>query len=102
MPGPKLQPIDHPDLPPHPISPRLRTELVYFASPPETPGIPSLGPDEFFFEKAEVDRILDDGFLSLVSPLDTANMTEVDLNDEQEDLLLWLQKSNVQHVRLIP
>lgn len=101
MPGPQLQPIDLPDVPPRTISPRLRGQLVFFASPPDTPGLPKLGPDEFFFDKAEVARILDDGFLSLVSPLDTANMTEVELNDEQEDLLSWLQTTGVQHVRLI-
>ena len=36
----------------------------------------------------------------LVSPLDTANMTEVELTEEQEDLMQWLVKNNVEHVRL--
>ena len=35
----------------------------------------------------------------LVSPLDSANATEVELTEEQEALLAWLQKNDVQHVR---
>ena len=37
----------------------------------------------------------------LVSPLDTANMTEVELSEEQEDFLNWLKSSDVRHVRVV-
>jgi hypothetical protein len=43
---------------------------------------------------------MDEGVFFLVSPLDTANMTEVELSEEQEVLLHWLQAQRVQHVRL--
>ena len=36
----------------------------------------------------------------LVSPLDSANMTEVELTEEQESLLNWLDKNQVAHVRV--
>jgi hypothetical protein len=96
-----LQPLDHPDVPPRPISGRLRTQLVYFAGRGDEADAPSLGPDEFFLPAGEVARVLDEGVFHLVSPLDTAHMTEVELTDEQEELLLWLSRNRVQHVRLI-
>src|SRR5919202_838981 len=93
-----LVPLDRPDVGPRPISPRLRGQLVYFGSAPDAPGVPPLGPDEFFFAEADVARWLEEGVLRLVSPLDTANVTEVELSEEQEEMLAWLKEHKVQHV----
>ena len=49
---------------------------------------------------ANVKKWLDDGVFYLVSPLDSANMTEVELTEEQEMLLNWLDKNQVEHVRV--
>lgn len=98
---PELVPIDHPEIPPRAISPRLRSQLVYFMSTPGTPGIPALGENEYWFAAAEVAKWLDEGVFYLVSPLDTANMTEVEITEEQESLLGWLQAKGVQHVRVV-
>ncbi len=97
---PRLQAVDRSDVPALPISPRLRSQLVYFSSNNVGPGVPTLGPDEFFFPEAEVARALDEGVIELVSPLDTANTTEVEISDEQEAFLQWLQTNRVQHVRV--
>src|SRR5437660_12570469 len=97
----ELVPLDRPDVRPTTISPRLRSQLVYFMSAPDTPGVPPLGEDEYWFAEAEVARWLDEGVFYLVSPLDTANMTEVELTEEQETLLGWLHSQHVQHVRLV-
>ncbi len=40
-----------------------------------------------------------EGVFLLVSPLDTENMTEVELTEEQEALLNWLDRNKIQHVR---
>ena len=40
-----------------------------------------------------------EGVFLLVSPLDTDNMTEVELSEEQETLLNWLDRHKVEHVR---
>ena len=40
------------------------------------------------------------GVFYLVSPLDSANMTEVELTEEQEALLIWLDKNQIEHVRV--
>jgi hypothetical protein len=92
--------VDRPGLAPFPISERLRGQLVYFLSPPGTPGAPALGDNEFWVETDHVARILADGVISLVSPLDTANMTEVEISDEQEALLVWLTKNGIGHVKI--
>src|SRR3954468_519485 len=96
-----LVPIDRPEVAPRRVSPRLRTQLVYFMSAPGEPGVPALAENEYWFAEADVARWVDEGVFYLVSPLDTANMTEVELTEEQELLLQWLQDRGVQHLRLV-
>src|SRR4051794_11127660 len=96
-----LVPIDRPEVVPRRVSPRLRTQLVYFMSAPGEPGVPALAEDEYWFAAADVARWVDEGVFYLVSPLDTANMTEVEISEEQETLLQWLKDENVQHVRIV-
>jgi hypothetical protein len=98
---PRLQPIDRSEIATKPISTRLRLQLAYFARTPQGPGAPRLGVNEYYFPAAEIARTLEDGVLVLVSPLDTAHMTEVELSEEQEDLLQWLRDNGVEHVRLL-
>jgi hypothetical protein len=74
--------------------------LVYFASPAGAAGAPALGEGEFWFARPDVERWLGDGVFYLVSPLDTANQTEVELTEEQEEFLTWLFDQGVQHVRV--
>jgi hypothetical protein len=95
-----LVPLDRPEVAPRPITSRLRDQLVYFMTAPNAPGVPPLGEHEYWFAEAEVDRWVEEGVFYLVSPLDTANMTEVELSEEQEALLGWLQRNRVQRVRV--
>lgn len=96
-----LAPIDRPEVKPRPISPRLRSQLVYFGAPAGAEGVPTLGEGEYYFRDDEVAQWLDDGVFYLISPLDTSNQTEVELTEEQESLLLWVQKEGVRHVRVV-
>jgi len=82
------------------ISPRFRSQLVYFMSSAGEPGVPPLGEGEYWFAADQVAKWLDEGVFYLVSPLDTANMTEVELTEEQEDFMQWLSTHNVQHIRI--
>jgi hypothetical protein len=93
--------VDRPGVSPLAISSRLRSQLVYFMTSAATQGVPALGENEFWFAPDEVARWLDDGVFYLVSPLDSANMTEVELTEEQEALLFWLSRNQVQHVRAV-
>jgi len=95
-----LVPIDHPEVRPLPISLRMRGQLVYFMASPSAAGMPPLGENEYWFARYEVKKWLDEGVFYLVSPLDSANMTEVELTEEQETLLNWLDKNQVAHLRV--
>ncbi len=101
MSQPKLISVDHPEVPALTISARMRSQIVYFITPSDTPGIPALGECEYWLARSEVSKWLRDGVLMLVSPLDTENMTEVELSEEQEVLLGWLDKHQVQHIRVV-
>ncbi len=94
-----LAPLDQAGVPPLGITPRLRDQLVYFMTPRDTPGLPPLGDEDFWFDAAEVATWADEGVFYLVSPLDTDKMTEVEISEEQETLLRWLQTHKVRHVR---
>jgi hypothetical protein len=83
-----------------PISPRLRSQVVYFMTPVGSAGVPQLGENEYWIAADDVAKWLSDGVLCLVSPLDSENFTEVELSDEQEAMLEWLAKNQVQHVRV--
>jgi hypothetical protein len=98
----RLLPIDRQDVAPLAISERLRGQLVYFMTPPGTPGTAALNDDEFWFAPTDVEKWLDEGVFYLVSPLDSANATEVELTEEQEALLSWLRRNGVRHVRVVP
>ena len=74
-----------------------RSQAHYCGMPEGT----NLSPDEFHFDPDEVTRWLDDGVLYVVSPLDTANFTELELTEEQEDFLGWLRDQGVRHARVI-
>ncbi|GIW88365.1 MAG: hypothetical protein KatS3mg108_2689 [Isosphaeraceae bacterium] len=97
----QLWPLDRPGVAPLPISPRLRGQLIHLCSHEGRPGGAELGPDEFYFAAERVARLLEEGYLELVSPLDTEKMTEVELTEEQEELLEWLRDQGVQHVRVV-
>jgi hypothetical protein len=101
MSQPLLVAVDQPEVSPFPISARLRSQLVYFMTPASSPGVPPLGENEYWMALEEVVKWLDEGVFYLVSPLDTANMTEVELSDEQEMVLNWLKKNHIQHVRVV-
>jgi hypothetical protein len=97
----KLLSVDHPEVPALAISTRLRSQLVYFMTPSDTPGTPALGESEYWLSRSDVTKWLSEGVLLLVSPLDTENMTEIELSEEQEVLLGWLDKHEVQHIRVV-
>lgn len=96
-----LVPLDRPDVPPRAISARLRGQLAYFTSATDVPQGPAPVPDAYTFDAEDIARWLDEGVFHLVSPLDSANQTEVELTEEQESFLLWLQEFGVRHARLV-
>ncbi len=96
----RVVPLDHPEVSPITISNRLQSQLVYFMTPQGAPGVPTLGEDEYWVARKDVTHWLMEGVFQLVSPLDTENMTEVELTEEQEGLLSWLDAHHIEHFRL--
>jgi hypothetical protein len=96
-----LASVDRPGTPPLPLSPRLRSQLVYFMTPPDTRGLPEIGEDEYWISRADVTKWIVEGVIDLISPLDTEKISEVELTEEQETLLDWLDRYQTQHVRVI-
>ncbi|MBI3461582.1 MAG: hypothetical protein HY000_00770 [Planctomycetes bacterium] len=88
------------DVKPLRISERLKSQLVYFMSPRDAPGTPPLAESEFWIPLPHTREWLDQGAILLVSPLDSENQTEVELSEEQEDLLVWLDQHGVEHIRV--
>lgn len=95
-----LVPLDRPETAPYRLSDRLRSQLVYFTAGPDAPGRPELGENEYWFDRDDVKRWITEGVFYLVSPLDTENMTEVELSEEQDALLNWLDRNEVRHARV--
>ncbi|KAJ3059396.1 hypothetical protein HK102_010020 [Quaeritorhiza haematococci] len=101
MAQPRLVSLEHPELPPYPLSPRLRSRLVYFQSGPAAPAHPApRGEGEYWFDRDEVTKWVMEGVFYLVSPLDTEKATEVELTEEQDSLLVWLETHKVRHARV--
>lgn len=96
----RVRASDQSDAPPLDISARLRSQLVYFMTPPDAPQVPPLGDNEYWIDAHDAQQWLDEGAFEVVSPLDEENKTEIELSEEQEVLLEWLVAHQVQHIRV--
>ena len=91
---------DRTNAPPFSISTRLRSQLVYFMTPADAPQVPPLQDNEYWIDADDAQQWLAEGVFELVSPLDEANKTEIELSEEQEELLEWLVTYEIQHIRV--
>lgn len=92
--------VDNPAAPRLPISPRLRSQLVYFMTPPDAPNVPPLQANDYWIDAAQSATWFADGVFELVSPLDGEQRTVLELSEEQETLLEWLTSHQIQHIRV--
>lgn len=90
------------DVSPCAMPDRFRRDVTYFMTPPGERGVPPLPPGEFWVHEDNARRWLDDGVLTLVSPLDSAKSAEVEITEDQETWLEWLIEHGVEHIRLEP
>ena len=82
------------------ISPRLRSQLVYFMTPPDAPQVPPLQANDYWIDAAQSATWFADGVFELVSPLDGEQRTVIELSEEQELFLEWLTTHQIQHIRV--
>ena len=81
---------------------RFRHDITYFCTSPGEPGAPEkLGPGEWWVRTEDARRIHEDGALRIVSPLDSASSTEIELSEEQEAWLAWMLDNGIEHVHLL-
>ena len=96
----QLVPVDHPTASPLAISARLRSQLVYFMTPPDEPHVPPLQPNDYWIDATHSVQWCADGVFELVSPLDGEHRTVIELSEEQEGLMEWLTTHHIQHIRV--
>ena len=97
----KIIPLDGNATPPLEMPERFRLEVVYFMTPDDSPNAPKLGPNEYWIEPQNVDRWLDDGCFSVVSPLDAESVAEIELSEDHERWLEWLKKFQITKVQIV-
>jgi hypothetical protein len=81
---------------------RFKHDIAYFMTPAGEAGVPSLASGEYWVRLDDARRLLDDGVLVLVSPLDSENHTEVEISEDQEKWLEWMIAHRIEHVRIEP
>lgn len=93
--------VDRPDVPAIEMPNRFRHDVTYFATPAGVQDAPAtLRDGEYWIRLDEARRILDDGVITIVSPLDSASRTEIEITEEQERWLEWILAHQVQRVQL--
>jgi hypothetical protein len=92
--------VERPELAPLEMPARFKHDIAYFMTPPGDRGVPAMPAGQYWVCLEDARRWLDEGVLSLVSPLDSQNQTEAEISDEQQAWLEWMVANNVQHVRL--
>lgn len=94
--------VDQPTAPPCVMPDRFRRDVTYFATPPGVQDAPPHLPDgEYWVRQEDAARILDEGVIIIVSPLDSAARTEIEITEEQERWLEWVVAHRTQHVRIV-
>lgn len=80
---------------------RFRMEIVYFMTPGDHPDSPKLAADEYWIRSADALRWLDEGVVSIVSPLSAEVTADIELTDYHERWLDWMIEEQVEHVGLL-
>ena len=96
----KVYAVDRPELAPLEMPARFRHDIAYFMTPAGERGAPALPTGEYWIDPAEAQRWLDEGILTLVSPLDSENRAEAEITEDQERWLEWLLANDVRRVRV--
>ena len=96
----QIIPLDAPGILPLAMPERFRREIVYFMTPADRAGAPTCGNQEYWIRLEDSKKWLDDGFFTLVSPLDAESVAEIELSEDQERWLEWMVQNQISHVRV--
>lgn len=99
----KVVPVSISSLTPHLMPDRFRHDVTYFCTPAGTQGAPAKLPEREYWVRLDDSRqALHDGVIRIVSPLDSASTTEIEITEEQENWLRWMVQHQIEHIRLVP
>ena len=88
------------DLKPYPMPDRFRTDVTYFITPKDEPGVPDLAEKEYWVKLDDAKKWLDEFVVLVVSPLSAEVKAEIELTEEQEAWLEWMVANEIQHIRV--
>jgi hypothetical protein len=97
----KIYPVGRDDLAPLEAPERFAMEIVYFMTPQDAKSEHPIGPGEYWIDRKDIDRWLEDGCFRIVSPLDAQVQAEIELTEFQEQWLEWMQQHQIEQVRLV-
>ena len=93
--------VNRPDVAPLPMPERFLHEITFFMALAGEGGVPKLPAREYWVRLTDARTFLDDGVVSIVSPLDSDTKAEIELSEEQEAWLEWMVLHNIEHVRIV-
>ena len=96
----QIIPLDASGILPLVMPERFRREIVYFMTPADRTGAPTCGNHEYWIRLEDSRKWLDEGFFTLVSPLDAESVAEIELSEDQERWLEWMVQNQISHVRV--
>lgn len=97
----RVEAVGRDQVPPLSMPDRFRHELPYYITPAGSAGVPPLQAGEYFVKRDDARRILDDGCVEIVSPLDSAMRAEIELNEDHERWLEWMVQYDIEHIRIV-
>ena len=93
--------VENPQLPPFEMPARFKHDITYFVTPAGEHGVPeTIAAGEWWVRREDAQRIYEEGVVRIVSPLDSASTSELEITDEQEAWLKWMIQHEIEHLRL--
>ena len=93
--------VEKPQLSPFEMPARFKHDIAYFVTPAGEQGVPeTIAQGEWWVRREDAQRIYDEGVVRIVSPLDSATTSELEITEEQEAWLQWMIRHEIEHLRL--
>ena len=93
--------IEKPQLPAFEMPARFKHDITYFVTRAGERGVPeTIAEGEWWVRREDALRIYEEGVVRIVSPLDSATTSELEMTEEQEAWLEWMIEYEIEHIRL--
>jgi hypothetical protein len=93
--------VEKPEISPFEMPERFKHDIIYFVTRQGEQGVPeTLVEGEWWIRREDALRIYDEGVVSIVSPLDSASTSDLEITEKQEAWLKWMTQHEIEQVRL--